>query len=112
MSLRIFRKSKMQAWLLPIALVFSLFAFSGSAMPTAPGRAVTTEQVAPAHVSPKRQLLLQFKHDFGSSHSTAAPDFLQALRHYEQTVKTQVTQRFHDPKIFPEFMRYLSQYTL
>jgi hypothetical protein len=112
MSLNTFRKSKLQAWLLPIALVFSLFAFSGSATPTAARRAFATEQIASVRVSDQRQASFQIKRDRLSFHAVPAPSFLQALRYYELTVKIQIIQHANRLIVFPEFMRYASPYTL
>jgi hypothetical protein len=111
MSLRIFRCGKIQAWLLPIAVVFSLFAFSGSATPTAARRTVITEQVVPIQVSGKRHIAFKIKGDLPVVRFDAAPTLLHALRHCERSVKIQITQCLPGPIVFPESGLHQSPYT-
>jgi hypothetical protein len=109
-----FRKGKITAWLLPIALVLSLFALSVSGTPSTTRRAIVTEQVLPTRIASKQNLSFRVNSDAYSLsfQYPAVVCFQEAVRYYSHAIKIQISQRAHHPPAFAKFMLPPSQHTL
>ena len=88
-----FRNSKITAWLLPVVLVLSLFAFSGINSPsTAKSCNARTEQIDPLPASNKRCISYKVLSSKVASLGSSIVNFQHVTFSYTNAVKTQVSQ--------------------
>src|SRR6478609_3784805 len=89
-----FRNGKITAWLLPVALVISLFTFSGTNSPaSAKQSSITTEQIDALRVSNKKCTAFKIiGTKFSSQLDNSALRFHQIAFSHTLAVRTQVRQ--------------------
>jgi hypothetical protein len=112
MNRRKFRKDKITAWLIPLALVLSLFAFSGYSTPAASRPASKTEQVVRER-SAKTAIYFGINNRT-NTHANQYPIvcFQETLWNYLRTIKIQITQRLGHPPAVAKFKLLSGQHSL